>query len=201
MIQTVFISHQNIGLTGNTNQFGYIYLQPFESDDTTFDDTNVVQALIVKKTLPRSAYSAYTWPASPSNTNFRMAVPDFNQPRQTNAGHSEYLLLKDDGLGDMLRTFQTKHGSCPEYVLLYSTLLPCMYPPNPVSPGQVPVPRCAEMTVNAKKSAKRMCPGSAFNLYTHEVTNKQYPDVFDKTVKYFTKNGITWINPNSQLRK
>ncbi len=175
-----------------------MYIQPFDSEDVTFDDPAVQKALVVDKRLPSTAAGSHIWPQLPDNTNFRMAIPDFSKAKETNYGHSEYQLLINDGLGNMLGTFNTKHG-CPQYVILYSTLLPCMYPPNPVTLGQNPVPRCAEMTVDARKRLRKLCTGANFYVYTNEVSNKDYPKVFDKTVKYFGKNGITWINPNTQM--
>jgi hypothetical protein len=187
-----------IDLRGKTNQFGYIYIQPWESDTLIFDDSAVNEVLGKGKgVLPLTAYEARTWPQSPLNTNFRMASVDYQQPKETNYGHSEYLLLANNGFDKMLSSFTSNpdHNDCPQYVILYSYLLPCTYPPNPVSQGNDPVPRCAELTVLANKSLKKSCPGAVFYVYTNEVSDKDYPEVFEATVKNFKNKGIIWIHP------
>ena len=184
-----------IDLRGKTNQFGYIYIQPWESDKLIFDDSAVKKALYDDKALPSTAYQAHTWPTSPLKTNFRMALPDYQQPEKTNYGHSEYLLLANNGFGEMLSSFISNHKGCPQYVILYSTLLPCMYPANPVSPGNDRVPRCVEMTFTANDILKKSCPGALFFLYTIENSNKY--NLKSDIHWYFKKKGIFLIHPTN----
>ena len=158
----------------------------------TFDNSAVYKALVQYKNLPNYAYNAHIWPTSPLYTNFRMAVPDYYEPKETNYGHAEYQLLTNNGLNIMLETFKTKHNGCPKYVILYSTILPCLYPPNPVKINQPQVPRCAEMTVNAKNELKGKCLQTEFFVYSNDTTTYEKP--LKEKVDYLEKNGIILLN-------
>jgi hypothetical protein len=121
-----------------------------------------------------------------------MAVVDKSEPRGSNFGHSEYHLLKNNALDDMLTSLY-EQGLCPQYLILYSTLIPCLY-----SPKNSPylTPRCAEMIVNEKKKMEEICPKTKFFLHTDQVSLKKYSDgnkLLGKIIKYLNDNGIIWI--------
>ena len=171
-------------------QLAYIYLQPKNTNNLVFTNEIVRKAVEMKTNLP----SDTTWPSIPDNTNFRFAFVDYFKPRYTNRGHSEYRLLSRNGLGKMITHIQKTSSSCPQYVILYSSLLPCSYP---IRWKKRPF-RCADMTVQARKYFENICgPGTTFYLYT----DKQTPSTPKKMIKNsldaldLEKNKITWIYP------
>ena len=169
--------------------FAYIYIQPFEANDSTFDDKEVREALTMEKGFQTSEH---VWPLSPENTNFRIAfLHDRKRNERNNASVlSEYQLFINDGLGKMLPKFDERHKGCPKYVILYSTFIPCVAPSNP---GES-VLRCAKMTVRARIELRKICPAAVFYLYTHQVNDKRYEDLFKKTIEFMTDTGISLMS-------
>ena len=153
----------------------------------------------MNRRLPPTAYAASTWPLSVGNTNFRMAVPDFHKPRQSNYGHSEYQLIANNKFVKMLENFIPRHSFCPQFVILYSTLLPCMYPPRN---SKYRGPRCADMAVTAKNILHKSCPEANFYLYTDQISlGKKLRGLLQDILDYFKENEVIWINPNSEMYK
>ena len=118
-------------------------------------------------TLPTTSTA---WPDRTEVSNFRMAIPDYSQPRRTNYGHSEYQLLVENGLKKMITNFQAdQRNETPQwqYVILFSKLIPCLHPKNP-NPNE---PRCTRMVIEAIKDLESICgPDTTFYLYTTDET-------------------------------
>ena len=133
------------------------------------------------------------WPPRSEVSNFRVAVPDRpldaqlkkeNEKERKNFAHSEYQLLVNNGLTGML---QTSNGEmCPEYVILYSKLLPCY------KPATKP---CSAINIEARKDLATLC-GEEVNFYlytTHETPASTNLD--QKKLEFLKNSKIIWINP------
>ena len=148
------------------------------------------------------------WPDRSEVSNFRMAIPDYSQPRRTNYGHSEYQLLVDNGIKTMMTNFQPEQkneNSRWQYAILFSKLIPCVHPENP-NPNE---PRCARMVIEAIKDLESICgPGTTFFLYTtdetpltHEDPNlsPEEKDKLRRKIRTFKneikRKNIVWIYP------
>lgn len=165
-----------------------------------FTDKTVNDAMGKAKYLPSST----TWPSIPDNTNFRYAFVDYFEDAKTNLGHSEYQLLSGNGLGKMITHFQTIYGDCPQYVIFYSSNLPCSFPPNPNAAFQ----RCAGMTIEERNRLRKICADTLFYLYTDKETprilqDKKLPTGYKKFIQSkinafgneFSNKNIIWIYP------
>jgi hypothetical protein len=137
-----------------------------------------------------------------------MAIPEYNQPEETNYGHSEYQLLVENGLKIMMTNFQPEQrNETPQwqYVILYSTRIPCVHPENP-NPNE---PRCTRMVIEAIEDLKSICgPGTTFFLYTTDETpltledrnlSPEEKDTLTRKIKTFKnkmkRKKIVWIYP------
>ena len=193
---TLFIL--NTSVLGGDQQFGFIYLQPALRHQFTLTNRGVETALQVDMNFKLN-YHNTLWPRSPDNTNFRMAKVDYSVPDTHNDRHSEKQLLQDDGLRRMRR------GCCPKFVLIYSTLLPCMNrPPKNPPPPNPPEDRCLEIIGKAKTEFQNDCPDTYFFLYTHQNgprnACKIHQDFFRWEQEYLTNNHINWLHPWRALR-
>lgn len=182
---------------------GYLYLQPKNENGLVFTDKTVNDGVGKIKNLP----SETTWPSIPDNTNFRYAFVDYFAYPDTNYGHSEYQLFSRNGLGKMITHFQTKYGDCPQYVILYSTNIPCSFPTNP----DTRIQRCARMTIDERNRLKNICATTMFYLYTDEETPlilqdknapQKYKNFIQRKINSFGKEisdgNIIWIYPGVQ---
>ncbi len=82
-----------------------------------------------------------------------------------NEGHSEYQLLHGNGLDAMIERL----SNCSQFMIIYSTHLPCMrprYPNGNLVPGKPD--RCLEMIGAAKTQLLNDCPNTFVYLYTHQ---------------------------------
>ena len=124
------------------------------------------------------------WPAD-INTNFRFSFVDYTKLTETNYGHSEYQLLTDNALEKMANS---KNVGCSQYVILYSSNLLCYKPANP-GPE---IPRCAQLTIQAKNDFAKTSPGATFYLYNDYETGKKLKD--QKKLDFLMNSGIVWIH-------
>ncbi len=159
------------------------------------DNNDVFYSLYREKKLPKNADPNSPWPSSLKDSNFRFCYVDYSKRKyNTNYGHSEYQLLRDDGLEAMVTSFRQRHNGCPQYVILYTTNLPCT-----AAPKYIPPLRCAQMTVNARKNLMNICPETRFYVYiTRNTPDTEYTQGFKFSVKDLFnegKNGIEWLNP------
>ena len=184
---------QHFDFSGN-QQFGYVYLHPSKSNDVKFIHPSVKQVLGFN-----IKHRILLWPDDGKTTNFRLATPDYSKGQHTNYGHSEYQLLTDNKLGQMVTDFKKYYG-CPEYVILYSSNLPCVSPPNPDNNK----PRCAQMVVNAREEVENICEDAWFYLYTtHETPSSlsdpnllpQFKERIKEKMAFLRRNRINWIHP------
>ena len=185
---------QHFDFSGS-QQFGYVYLHPSKSNDVKFIHPSVKQIL----GQFNIKHGILLWPDDGKTTNFRLATPDYSKGQETNYGHSEYQLLTDNKLGQMVTDFK-KYYDCPEYVILYSSNLPCVSPENPDNNK----PRCAQMVVNAKEEVETICEDAWFYLYTtHETPSSlsdpkllpQFKEHIRQKIAFLKRNGINWIHP------
>ena len=162
------------------NQCAFLYLQPTDQNRVVFNDTAVETALGREYSITPPKRP---WPDASSDSNFRLCFVDYKKPRRTNFGHPEYQLLH----GRQLQALITRIGACPQYVLLYSSNLPCVSPKNPIQ-GGYRAPRCAPLAVKVRARLARTCPDAAFYLYTDKETpaslrNRYLLPRFKKNIK------------------
>ena len=179
------------------NQFGYVYLQPVNETNLILTSQVVMDGLLKDKNAPAQTSP---WPNPPGNTNFRMCFVNYGEPRRTNYGHPEYQLLNSNQLTTMI---DNALNGCPQYVILYSTNLPCVSPANPSSNGYR-IPRCAPLTVTVRQRLTQNCPNAAFYLYTSgetprsvndpQLTAAQQQNVQNK-IDAISGHDIIWLYP------
>ena len=104
--------------------------------------------------------------------------------------HAEPQLLANDGLETMINDFIAAHkkpgtvGTCPQYVIFYSLLLPCL--------------DCTSKIVDASMKLKShaICKGTPFYLYV-EKPDYTKDDMFFNTIRNMlvdAQTGIIWSN-------
>jgi hypothetical protein len=123
------------------------------------------------------------WPADlNTKTNFRVAFPNSNKQ------HSEYLLLAGKQMEKMIQAYGQ---TCPKYVILYSSYLPCVA-------GNF---ACAPLVLQAKNDLQKLCQTSPFYLYTslenpsspQMQTRPDYRKNIENKIEFVRNNGINWI--------
>ena len=195
------------------NQLGYVYLQPTDDTNLILTSKFVDDALFKNKNAPRQNTP---WPDPvesvdsvksvdpPVGSNFRMCFVNYGAPQHTNYGHPEYQLLSGDQLTTMIN--DALSGICPQYVILYSTNLPCVSPTNPPvgTGGKYRKPRCAPLTVMVRDKFAKTCPKAAFYLYTSGetpdsvtdpgLTGRQQQNVQNK-IDAIDGHKIIWLHP------
>lgn len=135
------------------------------------------------------------WPLD--HSNFRVAKVICGL--LDNEGHTEHQLLAKTGLEKMRLSM---HPNCPEFVLIYSTLLPCMASRYDSRGNLIPgrKPRCIEEIAAAKQEFLRYCRDSFFYIYTDQKKERQPPTPLNKNFfiweqQYMATNHITWLHP------
>ena len=179
-----------------TQQFAYIYLHPANQAALHLTNRGVSAALTVGRNVPLDN-THHIWPRQPDNTNFRMAKVDYTSTdRDTNTGHSEYQLLHGNGLDTMIQ----RMAPCPEFMIIYTTNLPCMRARNrdgTLVPGKRD--RCLEMIGAAKTQLLNACPNAFVYLYTHQAAARtncvKDQNFFQWEQDYLRDNDIIWLHP------
>ena len=180
---------------GGTQQFAFFYLQPAAHNALHFTDANVGNDLTVTRNFLLDN-THLIWPANPDATNFRVAKVNYDPRLGENRRHSEYQLLDNNGLDRMRQGL----AACPQFVLIYSTLLPCMRArdqhgvPRPRAPN-----RCLENINAAKARFLNHCPHTVFYIYTNQNTPRsncqQDQNYFQWEQNYMAHNNIHWLHP------
>ena len=162
-------------------QFGYVYLKLDQNNDGIYvKPPSIAKILAGKKNSmvkPRTP-----WPET-TDTNFRVSYVDTRQRSDSNYGHSEYQLLADNQLLDMVDSV-----GCPFYVIVYSNIFPCIKPVNP----DPTIPRCGVMLAQVQNRFHVKCPDASFYLLTERETGLDLPD--QQKINEILNSGIIWIH-------
>ena len=131
-----------------------------------FDNDAVRKAIEEDKKIVMVS-GKFVWPDSTvGQSNFQMAIANKDKTlKGTNYGHSESFLLTNNGLENMLTLYKDKYKECPQYVLFYTRMLPCIRTKDKT------VINCAYMIINARKNLQSVdfCPGMPFYLYSNDL--------------------------------
>ena len=153
--------------------FAYTYIQPQGSKDVIYDNKDVRNTFSNKE----FSLSATMWSNQVQESNFRMAlsVPEKKL-------YSEVQLLAKGGLNEMIDDFTTATKSCPQYVILYSSVAPCK-------------DICSEKINEAKEKLKMHASCKDTPFYHHvENSEKIYKKNFLNETLSAADTGIILLN-------
>ena len=158
----------------NIEELAYTYIQPQDSKDVIYDNEDVKNAFTSNKEF---SLSATVWPNQVQESNFRMAL---SVPKEKL--YSEVQLLAEGGLNEMIDDFTTATKTCPQYVILYSSVTPCE-------------DICSEKIEEAKESLKMhaKCKDTPFYHYV-ETPEKIYKKNFLNETLLAPDTGIILLN-------
>lgn len=143
--------------------FSYTYIQPQDSQDVFLDNKDVRKAFSKDvRSLPTTV-----WPNPAQESNFRMtlSVPQENL-------HSVEQLLAKDGLIDMIEKFITATNSCPQYVILYQSVL------TPNSEKIIEASTKLQMhAINCKQTPFYLCVEESEEIYMKNDFNVKCEDI------------------------
>ncbi len=150
-------------------QFAFIYLQPKGKDLLSLENKGFEKVLFGERASATFLTDGQVYPLPQVGQilgNFRMAYRGpKKQSEVLNEEHTEYKLLINDGMINMVKEFKTNNNGCPQYVLFFSIISPCIRIKG-ADPSQYQ--SCSDRIIEQRKRLleTNLCPDTKFFLYS-----------------------------------